>query len=420
MLDDEKAAVEYLQGGSNDDKCDSGEERGDRRACQGGKMARATSKRQRQRPSSRGARTRKEKKAPSHRPKGKTGGQASRRTAGQTTSSRRIGCLRTLIVKPSHGSQGKGIELVQDPAALHFIAVEAALQAASVIPSKASVAPICRVGSGGAGSGISSSGGSLNPGAEKGVVPTRVDGGGGTVSTTVANGDTFSLPSFHASNNGASTVSHIKGNLGFSDDMTSNSAENDPVVCQVYLPRPVLIRGLKFDIRLYLLVVADGSMDRPDSWLCREGLARLATTPYASPTPQNLSSQYMHLTNYSVNKNSENYVHGNTKKREKAKIRREKAPKRRKNAPDGCESSGDEDSSENSSGSSFEEEEEEDSDDDGVHESLDNKRPLSDVLSELQRNGVLGDDLDSEFWDEMGRIGAHTVSAIAPTLLNSR
>ena len=181
-----------------------------------------------------------------------------------------------------------------------------------------------------------------------------------------------------------------------------------------------MIRGLKFDIRLYLLVVADGSMDRPDSWLCREGLARLATTPYASPTPQNLSSQYMHLTNYSVNKNSENYVHGNTKKREKAKIRREKAPKRRKNAPDECESSGDEDSSENSSGSSFEEEEEEDSDDDGVHESLDNKRPLSDVLSELQRNGVLGDDLDSEFWDEMGRIGAHTVSAIAPTLLNSR
>ena len=42
------------------------------------------------------------------------------------------------------------------------------------------------------------------------------------------------------------------------------------------------------------------------------------------------------------------------------------------------------------------------------------------LLSELQRNGVLGDDLDSEFWDEMGRISAHTVSAIAPTLLNSR
>ena len=65
-------------------------------------------------------------------------------------------------------------------------------------------------------------------------------------------------------------------------------------------------------------------------------------------------------------------------------------------------------------------------DDDG---NLDNKRPLTSVLRELQRNGVLdgngmedgGEDGGIEwFWGEMGRVAAHTLMTISPELLNAR
>ena len=42
-------------------------------------------------------------------------------------------------------------------------------------------------------------------------------------------------------------------------------------------------------------------------YVYKEGLARLATEPYQPPQPSNLSNLYMHLTNYSINKNSENF-----------------------------------------------------------------------------------------------------------------
>jgi len=64
----------------------------------------------------------------------------------------------------------------------------------------------------------------------------------------------------------------------------------------------------QFDLRLYLLVVAADDMDVPDAWLCREGLARFATTPYRAPAQGNLAEHFMHLTNYSVNKNAENFI----------------------------------------------------------------------------------------------------------------
>jgi hypothetical protein len=68
------------------------------------------------------------------------------------------------------------------------------------------------------------------------------------------------------------------------------------------MSKPILLHNLKFDLRIYVLVMASEDMDHVDAWLCEEGLARFATCPYQAPNASNLDSQYMHLTNYSLNK----------------------------------------------------------------------------------------------------------------------
>ena len=43
-------------------------------------------------------------------------------------------------------------------------------------------------------------------------------------------------------------------------------------------------------------------------FLYEEGLARFATEIYEEPTYENIDDEFMHLTNYSINKRSENFV----------------------------------------------------------------------------------------------------------------
>ncbi len=64
---------------------------------------------------------------------------------------------------------------------------------------------------------------------------------------------------------------------------------------------PLLIDGYKFDFRVYVLVTAI-TRTHISAVLFHDGLARLCTTPYAAPTTENMSSVYMHLTNYDLNK----------------------------------------------------------------------------------------------------------------------
>jgi len=72
-------------------------------------------------------------------------------------------------------------------------------------------------------------------------------------------------------------------------------------VGQVYLARPLLLDGYKFDLRLYVLVT---SLDPLVAFLYDDGLVRVCTETYQSPAEANLANLQMHLTNYAVNKTS--------------------------------------------------------------------------------------------------------------------
>ncbi|XP_074146071.1 tubulin polyglutamylase TTLL5 isoform X17 [Sminthopsis crassicaudata] len=71
-----------------------------------------------------------------------------------------------------------------------------------------------------------------------------------------------------------------------------------------YINNPLLIDDFKFDVRLYVLVT---SYDPLVIYLYEEGLARFATVRYDQGA-KNIRNQFMHLTNYSVNKKSGDYV----------------------------------------------------------------------------------------------------------------
>lgn len=76
-------------------------------------------------------------------------------------------------------------------------------------------------------------------------------------------------------------------------------------VIQRYIDKPMLIRGYKYDLRIYVVVT---SFDPLKVYVNEEGLVRLATERYERPNAGNLDHRTMHLTNFSVNKHSENYV----------------------------------------------------------------------------------------------------------------
>lgn len=49
-------------------------------------------------------------------------------------------------------------------------------------------------------------------------------------------------------------------------------------------------------------------VDPIKAYICDEGLARFCTQKYQKPTKENFRNQFIHLTNYSVNKMADNYV----------------------------------------------------------------------------------------------------------------
>ncbi|CAE8612104.1 unnamed protein product [Polarella glacialis] len=146
-------------------------------------------------------------------------------------------------------------------------------------------------------------------------------------------------------------------------DSTSKKQNPCEYVVQRYLAHPLLLEGLKFDMRLYVVVTSVVPMR---AYLFKEGLARFCTVPYEPPQDGNMKEAKMHLTNFAVNKKSKDF----------------------QQSAIGDESKG--------------------TDDTG------SKRSVSSVLRQIQT--VYGADPD-EFWSKVESLAANTLMALRPGLL---
>lgn len=90
-------------------------------------------------------------------------------------------------------------------------------------------------------------------------------------------------------------------------ELTSSFITNsDDIIVQRYVSRPLLLDDKKHDLRLYVLIA---SVDPFIAFINEEGLTRFCVDEYEKPDTKNKHKENMHLTNYSLNKNSEKFVY---------------------------------------------------------------------------------------------------------------
>lgn len=77
------------------------------------------------------------------------------------------------------------------------------------------------------------------------------------------------------------------------------------MIVQEYVEDPLLIDGMKFDLRIYVLL---RSVNPLKIYVYEEGLSRLATCAYEKPGSGNQRNMRMHLTNYAINKFSPDFI----------------------------------------------------------------------------------------------------------------
>uniref|UniRef100_A0A4W5MHR3 Tubulin tyrosine ligase-like family, member 11 n=1 Tax=Hucho hucho TaxID=62062 RepID=A0A4W5MHR3_9TELE len=117
------------------------------------------------------------------------------------------------------------------------------------------------------------------------------------------NSDASLKPTFIVKPDGGSQGDGIYLILDPSDLRVIAGSQTRQSVVLEYIHKPFLIDKLKFDIRLYVLVK---SLQPLEIYIAKEGLTRFCTDQ------KNLSHVFMHLTNYSLNVQSGNFVPSNS------------------------------------------------------------------------------------------------------------
>lgn len=119
----------------------------------------------------------------------------------------------------------------------------------------------------------------------------------------------------HKSNPKRTYISKVnKGSQGYGITLIRNPKElsvkkvgkGDDMIVQRYIARPLLLKGKKHDLRLYVNIV---SVEPFYAYLNEEGLARFCTVDYEEPNAENYADGGIHLTNYSQNKTKDGYVY---------------------------------------------------------------------------------------------------------------
>ncbi|XP_036006259.1 tubulin polyglutamylase TTLL5 isoform X1 [Fundulus heteroclitus] len=125
---------------------------------------------------------------------------------------------------------------------------------------------------------------------------------------------TFVLPSENqefrncfAKDKGPWIIKPVASSRGRGIYLVSNPSQismDENILVSRYINNPLLIDEFKFDVRLYVVVT---SYDPLLIYIYEEGLARFATVKYDQAST-NIKNTFMHLTNYSLNKKSSDYV----------------------------------------------------------------------------------------------------------------
>jgi len=86
------------------------------------------------------------------------------------------------------------------------------------------------------------------------------------------------------------------------------SNKKEGILASRYIMNPHLINGLKYDLRVYVLVTSYCPLK---VYIYNDGLVRFATELY-NLDPKNINEKFVHLTNFSINKkNTAKFVKNN-------------------------------------------------------------------------------------------------------------